>query len=290
MDASVIIVTYNSGSLIAECLSSVRQQKDIAIETIVIDNASNDNTLEVLGGITREITLIQNRENLGFGRACNLGALQSHGRYLYFLNPDAQLIGESALAKLCRAMDEHPVWGLAGTRVIAATGEVKAPAANYPDQQRVRINFSKLPGKIASVGGASMIARRQVFEQLGGFDPNFFLYGEETDLCLRARQRGHEVGYVESVEVRHIGGASERGKDPYEVWTRRANGLHQFWSKHYPADEVRRLVRRNRTRARYRMLMNGLLARFRPPGSIAWEKHRRYQAVWEVSSRFLQSK
>jgi GT2 family glycosyltransferase len=289
MDVSIITVTYRSAGSITACLESVLGQRGVEAEVIVVDNASPDDTVKVLQGFGARIKLIQNRDNIGFGRGCNQGFAQSNGRYICFFNPDAQFVGYHALADLCRAMDEHPAWGLAGSRVVTAGGELERPSISYPDQGRVGKDFSRLPGKIAWVVGASMIARREVFEKLGGFDPAFFLYGEETDLCLRARERGHEIGYVETVEIRHVGGASEAGNDPYDVWTRRTKGLHQFWTKHYPVEDVTRLVRRNRLRARYRLLVNGLAARFRGSQSTAWQKQRRYQAVWEVSSRFLQT-
>jgi GT2 family glycosyltransferase len=121
---------------------------------------------------------------------------------------------------------------------------------------------------------------------LNGFDPDYFLYSEETDLCLRLRKLGHEVGYVEDIEVRHIGGASEHGRDPYEVWVRRMNGIHLFWRKHYPPPDVERLVRRDRERARLRMMLNRLLSSFSAPGSRNWKKARRYQAIFETSRDF----
>ncbi len=288
MDVSVIIVTYNSASSINDCLRSVQAQRDVEGETIVIDNASGDETVSIARGF-ESVRLIENRENIGFGRACNQSFKVSKGRYIYLLNPDAQLIDTDALATLCRAVSENKSWGMAGSRVVSATGEEKKPATTYPDQSHVGKDFSRLPGRIAWVVGASMIVRREVYAELGGFDPDFFLYSEETDFCLRLRQRGYEIGFVENAAVRHIGGASESGRDPYDVWTRRSQGLYLFWQKHYPPSDVERLLRRNRIRARYRMLVNGWLAKLQPQGSATWQKHRRYRAVWENCSKLLKS-
>jgi GT2 family glycosyltransferase len=290
MDVSVIIVTYNSAASIADCLKSVDEQQDVQRELLVIDNASSDQTLNVVRASSANPFLIENRENVGFGRACNQGFAASQGRHIYLLNPDAQLIGPNALATLCRVLSDHKSWGMAGSRVVSATGEWNRPATTYPDESHVRKDFSALPGNIAWVVGASMIIRREVYSELGGFDPEFFLYSEETDFCLRLRQRGYEIGLVEDATVRHIGGASESGRDPHEVWTRRSAGLHLFWQKHYPPEDVERLLRRNRFRARYRMLVNGWLARFQPTNSNAWQKHRRYRAVWEICSKSLESR
>lgn len=287
MDVSVIIVTYNSAATVADCLNSVQAQQDVQKQVLVIDNASSDETVGVIRALHENLTLIENQENVGFGRACNQGFAASKGHHIYLLNPDAQLIGPTALATLCRVLSEHERWGMAGSRVVSSTGEWKTAAVTYPDQTHVRKDFSALPGKIAWVVGASMIIRREVYEELCGFDPEFFLYSEETDFCFRLRERGYEIGLVEEAAVRHIGGASESGRDPYEVWTRRAEGLHLFWQKHYPRPDVQKLLRRNRLRARYRMLVNGWLARFQSPKSNAWQKHRRYRAVWETCSKAL---
>jgi GT2 family glycosyltransferase len=290
MDVSVIIVTYNSASSVADCLKSVEEQQNVDREILLIDNASSDQTVSIVRTSPAKPILIENRENVGFGRACNQGFAASKGRYIYLLNPDAQLIGPNALATLCQTLSEHKTWGMAGSRVVSVTGEWKRPATTYPDESHVRKDFSGLPGKIAWVVGASMIVRREVYSELGGFDPEFFLYSEETDFCLRLRKRGHEIGLVEDAAVRHMGGASERGRDPYEVWTRRSNGLHLFWQKHYAPADVEKLLRRNRFRARYRMLVNGWLARFQSPKSSAWQKHRRYRAIWETSKSLLSAR
>jgi N-acetylglucosaminyl-diphospho-decaprenol L-rhamnosyltransferase len=283
MDASVITVAYRSASSISASINSILRQQNVAAEVIVVDNASPDNTLDVLKQFGSKIRVMENRENAGFGRGCNQGFAAARGRFAYFLNPDAELVDDDALRNLCTAMDEHPQWGLAGTRVVKADGQIEAPSLAYPDQDRVTADFSSLPGKIAWIIGASIIVRRELFIRLDGFDPDFFMYGEETDLCLRARRAGYEIGYLEDIEVRHRSGASEQGIDRYEVWLRRTKGLHQFWRKHYSPADVTRLMRINRARARYRMIVNGLLARVAGPGSRAWEKARRYRAVWEMS-------
>lgn len=288
MDVSVIIVTYDSAPCIRECLASVRMQERVEVQLIVVDNASADDTLEAVRDFGAGIRLIQNRENAGFGKACNQGFAASQGRLVYLLNPDAQLVRSDGLALLNRALADHPRWGMAATRILSADSKPRpAPETDYPGQSPLDEKFSRLPGEIAWVIGASMIVRREVYAELGGFDPDFFLYGEDMDFCLRLRRRGHEIGLVEEVAVRHIGGASEQGRDPYEVWTRRTNGIHQFWKKHYAAPDVGRLVRQDQRRARFRMLMNGLFARFQPPRSRLWQKHRRYRAIWETSARFL---
>jgi GT2 family glycosyltransferase len=158
---------------------------------------------------------------------------------------------------------------------------------DYPGARHVHRDFSKLPGKIAWIMGASMIIRRELYEKLGGFDPGFFLYSEETDFCLRLRELGCEIGHITEVAVSHVGGASEDPRDPYEVSARKLRGLLRFRQKHYSPADCAFLARRDLRRAWWRMSWNGLLARLQPPHSRSWQKHRQYRAIWEVTREHL---
>jgi GT2 family glycosyltransferase len=288
MDISVIVVTYNSANQIATCLQSVLKQTGVTFEVVVVDNASADTTLAQLENF--KVRAIASQENTGFGRGNNLGFAAARGRYIYLLNPDARLVEKNCLAELCRRMDANPRWGMAGTLIRSADGKsTSLPSAIYPGARHVRRDFSKLPGKIAWILGASMVIRRELYEKLGGFDPGFFLYSEETDFCLRLRELGFEIGYIPEIVVEHVGGASEDSRDPYDVAARKLKGLLRFRQKHYPPDDCASLARRDLRRARFRMIWNGLLARLQPPRSPAWQKHRNYRAVWEVSRDFLSS-
>jgi len=288
VDISVITVTYNSEACIGECLRSVREQQGIRAEIIVVDNASSDGTAQLVQSMPKEVKLFANRENLGFSRGSNQGVVASRGRFLFMLNPDACLEQSDGLVCLCHAMQENPGWGLAGTRIIRPDGRVENPGEKeYPEQRRVRCDFSHLPGSIAWVVGASMVIRREAFDAVGGFDPEFFLYSEETDLCLRLRQHGWGIGFIPDVAVRHIGGASEQNNDPYDVCLRRMSGLHRFWAKHYPPQDVRRLVRLDWFRASFRSRWYTVTSRFHGPGSRAWLKQREYAAIRDASRRFL---
>lgn len=289
MDISVIVVTYNSAEHVAGCLQSVLAQTGVTFEVVVVDNASADTTLSQLANF--DVRVIASQENLGFGRGNNLGFVTSFGRYIYLLNPDARLVGKNSLTELCRIMDANPRCGMAGTRVRSADGNSDSlPSTTYPGARHVRRDFSPLPGNIAWILGASMIIRRELYEKLGGFDPGFFLYSEETDLCLRLRELGFEIGYVPEVVVEHVGAASEDTRDPYDVAARKLKSLLRFRQKHYPPPDCVFLARRDLRRARFRMIWNGLLARLQPPRSPAWQKHRNYRAIWEVSRDHLKTK
>ena len=286
MDISVIVVTYNSANQIATCLQSVLKQTGVTFEVVVVDNASADTTLSQLANF--DVRVIANQENLGFGRGNNLGFVTSCGRYIYLLNPDARLVEKNCLAELCRHMDASPRCGMAGTLVRSADGNSNnLSSTTYPGARHVRRDFSQLPGNIAWILGASMIIRRELYEKLGGFDPGFFLYSEETDLCLRMRELGFEIGYVPEVVVEHVGAASEDTRDPYDVALRKMKGLLRFRQKHYAADDCVRLARRDLWRARLRASCNCWLAVFQTTRASAWKKKRNYQAVRDVSRDYL---
>jgi N-acetylglucosaminyl-diphospho-decaprenol L-rhamnosyltransferase len=288
LDISIIIVTFNSALCIRECLDSLLRQQGVRFEVLLVDNASTDSTIEVVRAYDGRVRLFANQENIGFGRGCNQGFSASQGRFVFMLNPDASLTGKDSLAELCRAMERHPQWGLAGTRVTEPDGSGDSwPSPYYPDQHHVRCEFSRLPGKIAWVLGASMFIRREVFATVEGFDPGFFLTSEETDLCLRIRQQGWEIGFIPEVVVKHIGFASEQGCDPYQTSLRRVRGIFRFWSKHYPAEDVLKLVRRDRLRAGFRQRWYGALACLQGPDSTAWRKHRQYLGISVASRQFL---
>lgn len=287
VDVSVIIVTFNSAAHIEQCVRSVHAQRGITFEVIVVDNASVDGTLKRVENLNCRI--LASPQNLGFGQGNNLGFSSCQGRYVYLLNPDARLTAPDALAWLCRKMEANPRWGMAGTSIRSSEGRAESPPAfGYPGARHVHRDFSQLPGKIAWILGASMFIRRELYEKLGGFDPEFFLYSEETDFCLRLREAGFEIGHVPEVSAEHVGSASEDLRDPYEVSARKLRGLLRFRQKHYPWEDCILLARRDRYRAWFRMNWNGLLARFHAPRSKWWQKSRTYRAVWEVSRQFLE--
>lgn len=290
MEVSAIVVTYNSAGCVTQCVRSLQAQQGVSLEIVVVDNASADETTAAVRRSGGGVRVIANQDNIGFGRGCNQGFAGCNGRFVFLLNPDARLEGTDALAQLVRAMDRNKRWGIAGMRLLGEDGEVESMGeTHYPSEKRAGCDFSHLPGPLAWVSGACMFIRRETFQEVEGFDPGFFLTSEETDLCLRVRQHGWEVGVVPEVTVRHIGMASENGADPYDTWFRRVPGIMRFWSKHYPATETRRLVQRDWFRASFRREWYGLVSRFSGAGSEAWRKHRKYAGISEASRQFLEN-
>ena len=192
IEITIVVVTFNSADCIKTCLQSALDQQGVSLEIIVVDNVSVDKTAEEVMALEGGLKLLRNSENVGFGRACNQGVNASRGKYVMLLNPDAAFDDKNSLAKLFKAMESNSRWGVAGTRVTEADGSVECPPSFfYPKQDRTSRDFTALPGRIAWVFGASMLIKREIFLAIGGFDPEFFLTSEETDLCLRIRELGY---------------------------------------------------------------------------------------------------
>jgi len=252
-DLSVIIVTYNTADLLPRCLNSIASQTDVSFETIVVDNASTDNTVDLLREFAKHINLLTNEKNAGFARANNQAISASKGKYIYFLNPDTE-VHAGAFKEILRFMKEHPEVGIAGTRIVNPDGSPQSSVEyKYPGQRHASEELKNLRGEIAWVLGASMVARQDTIHALGGFDERFFLYAEDIDLCLRARKDGWLIGYIPDAVITHWGGQSEQENPSYEVWAKKLAAELAFFQKHYTKDTLHSIARSNILQAYWRI-------------------------------------
>jgi len=244
---SVIIVNYNTGPYVVQCVRSLQKQKNIKLEIIVVDNASQDNSAELLSHEFGDaIKLILANENLGFGRANNLGVSKANGEYLLILNPDTVIPEPLALSNLIYFLDGHPQIGILGPAIEEPRKSRHIlPRVRYPFSQKLKFTtaFKALPGSIAWILGACMLLRRNLYNEISGFDPDYFLYGEDADICLRARQHGYEIGYCKNVLIHHVSGASEIGSDSLDKWLRKKRGVFLFLTKHFDRRDVLRVAK-----------------------------------------------
>jgi len=172
---SIIIVNYNTSALLLDCLQSLLEQQALIREVIVVDNNSHDNSVDAVRRHFPSVQLIALPENIGFGRANNRALASCTGDLLFLLNPDTRLL-PGCLASILAYMERHPEIGMAGTAVYDAHGALQATAnEEYPGGRYAGAAFSGLPGRIAWLLGASLVVRRQVMEQVQGFDPEYFL-------------------------------------------------------------------------------------------------------------------
>ncbi len=214
-----MIVTYNSAACIAECLQSVRERMPEA-EIVVVDNASEDATLALVGAGAPDANVVGNGTNVGFGRACNAGARAAGAAHLLFLNPDV-VVTDFDLPALERLLAKRP-FGLAAPLLVWDSAEtVGAQAerhwlADYIDQtwqivtpRGLRKSYRAAgPGERRWASGAMLLVEREEFMRVGGFDERFFLYYEDRDLSARYRDAGLPICTTDALAGQHIGGGS----------------------------------------------------------------------------------
>jgi GT2 family glycosyltransferase len=194
---SLIIVTHNSAELLPVCLAAIANTAYPNYEVLAVDNASADGTPELVLDSYPQVRLIANRENAGFGRACNQGARAAAGEFLVFLNPDV-IVTPGWLSVLVRHMGAFPEVG------------ILCPTTLYPDEQPPR---RSLPvADTAAVPGSALMTRQAAWRELGGFDESYFLYWEDTDLCWRAWLLGWRVQEDFEAYVYHERGGSAGGR------------------------------------------------------------------------------
>jgi GT2 family glycosyltransferase len=243
-EVSIIIVSFNTREILRQCLDSVlADSHGITTEILVVDNASNDGSPEMIEQHFPEITLIRSPINLGFGEGNNVALRQARGRYIVLLNSDAFFV-PGALPRAIHHMDANPTVGLGGCRLIGRDG-VSQPSSRsfhtilgdaivltglahkFP-KSRFFGSFDrtwadeKQPACVDWVPGAFTILRPDALQKVGHFDPAFFLYYEEVDLCRRMKQAGYHVWYWPDIEVIHIGGESSRQLKTLEFSSRAA--------------------------------------------------------------------
>ncbi len=251
---SIIIVSYNSRSLIEQCLVSINKAIfGINTEIIIVDNNSKDGSKEYLSSNFPGVKLIFNNENLGFAKACNLGYKNSSGEYILFLNPDT-ILSETCLTDCISFFKAHSDAGAVGVRMLDDKGKflkeskrgLPSPSASFyklfgltaifPGSKTIAKYYQgHLPGNennpVEVLSGAFMMMKRTVFEKVNGFDESFFMYGEDIDLSLRISQLGFKNYYLGKISITHLkGGSTTYNKKYVEDFY---GAMKLFVKKHY---------------------------------------------------------
>ena len=279
-EISIVIVSYNTADLIGSCLDSILSNDDLSIEIFVVDNASNDGSVALVKRKYPTVQVIENVKNRGFAAANNQVLPQCKGKYIFFLNPDTEVVSDT-FSKAISFMNTNPRVGLAGTKIINPDGALQwSVSYKYPGQKYTTNELSDLPGKIACVLGASMIARSELIKKIGGFDEDFFLYGEDQDLCLRIRRLGYEIGYVDSATIVHLGGQSEKDSLPSEVWKKKIDAEYIFYRKHYVPKTIKRISRANIIKACWRIITLKLFIPFTKDRDAIKDKLTKYKVIY----------
>jgi GT2 family glycosyltransferase len=272
----IIIVNFNTKSDTMACLSSIDGKAD---RIIVVDNASSDNSSEALRQWAYNRTdrlFIENKLNIGFGRANNQAIKLSRVEFILLLNSDT-IVRLDAIDKLKTFMQSNPNIGMVGPRLLNADGSIQASVSNFPNIWFVIVRMFKLrslfplnnftktlaikttlfgamvksylqvnstgPLKVENISGACMMIRRSVIEQVGMFDENYFMYVEDIDLCKRIINMGWDIFYYPLSEVVHLvgksSGGSFRDRSPISY-----QSLYYYFRKHHgrPYEAVVRLT------------------------------------------------
>ena len=283
MDVSIIIVSYNTAYLIADCLKSVQNSSGTEKEIFVVDNASSDNSVELITSHFPAVKLLVNKDNKGFGAANNQGLLSCNGRYVIFLNPDTT-IAQDTLQKAVSYMDENQHIGLAGAKILNPDGSLQESISyKYPCEKFASNELFGLQGNIACVLGAFMIAHKSLLDEIHGFDEDFFLYGEDQDLCWRIREKGHSIGYIENAEVLHWGGQSEIKTPSVTLFEKKLKAEYLFYKKHYTPKTIARIKRAENLKAFYRLITLKLSMPFYCNKSQLQNKIDRYWLVYYMT-------
>jgi GT2 family glycosyltransferase len=284
MDISIIIVSYNTVQLLVDCLESVKQAEG-SKEIFVIDNASTDLSAEIIAGHFPDVKLIINEANKGFAAANNQALPDCRGRYIVYLNPDTQ-VAPDAFTQAVTFMDTHAHIGLAGAKILNPDGTLQESVSyRYPGEKFASREVAGLEGNIACVLGAFMIARKSLIDELSGFDEDFFLYGEDQDLCWRIRKNGFSIGFIEEAKVMHWGGQSEVTTPAAALFAKKLKAEYLFYKKHYLPETISRIKKAQKLKAKYRLLT----LKWSAPFVKNKAAHRNKMACYEISLKMAET-
>jgi N-acetylglucosaminyl-diphospho-decaprenol L-rhamnosyltransferase len=215
---SVIVVNWDAGGVLGECLASLAADGLGGREVVLVDNGTTDGSTAVASGRYPWVRVVETGGNLGFGMGANRGAVAASGEVLTFLNPDARVL-PGAIDTLLEALRRTPGAGIAGGGLLDAAGRWQPGAARFAPLGHLLLDttLGRLPARLRRgphrvdwVYGTFMAVRRDVFQHLGGFDPRYFLYGEDMDLCHRAARLGVRTIHVPLARAVHGANVSAR--------------------------------------------------------------------------------
>ncbi len=255
IDISIIIVNYKVREYISNLLSSIsRAEQNLTLEIFVVDNNSDDGSVDFLKKRFPDIRYIENLENVGFGKANNQAIKEAKGTFTLIINPDT-LVSEDTFSVLVEHMDNHPLCGAAGCKILNPDGtfapeskrsvptlwssisKVTGLSSLFPTSKLFEEYYlnSVEENEKASVpvlSGSFMFWRTKLLKELGGFDERFFMYGEDIDLCYRVQDTEYHIDYVPETSIIHYKGESSKKGDLRYIRVFN-KALYQFFDKHH---------------------------------------------------------
>ncbi|MGZ5010107.1 MAG: glycosyltransferase family 2 protein [Methylobacter sp.] len=251
---SVVIVSWNARRYLEECLMSLKSDVcKFPMEIIVVDNASNDGSPDMVLEKFPHVKLIKNKENLGFGKANNIGIQASSGNYIALVNSDVHVLS-NCITRLVEYCELNPEIGMSGPFIIGGDGKQQRSCRGFPGLWNMLcralaldVIFPKckwLGGYLLSywnhnscapvdiLSGCFWLVRRQALNDVGLLDESFFMYGEDMDWCKRFWGRGWTIVFVPDAEAIHYGGASSSNA-PIRFFIEKQRADFQYWDKHH---------------------------------------------------------
>lgn len=251
MQLSVIILNYNVRYFLEQCVLSVQKAlENIDSEIIVIDNNSSDDSCDMMQQLFPNVKLIENKENLGFPKGNNIGVAQAKGDYICILNPDT-VVAEDTFSKILNTENWQPNTGIIGCKLIDGTGNflpeskrgVPTPWVSFTKifgLYKVSNLFGKYyaqhltenqSGKVDILVGAFMMMKRELYNEIGGFDENCFMYSDDIDLSYMVLQKGKYNYYFHETSIIHYKGESTIRDEKY--MKRFQDAMQFFYKKHF---------------------------------------------------------
>lgn len=255
MELSVIVVNYNATAFLARCLGSIEAfLAGVEHEVCVVDNASTDGSVALIESRFPQVQLIGNDRNVGFAAALNIGFWKTCGRYVLWLNPDAELL-DTGMEEVLRYLNGEPKVGIVGPQILDPDGTIQLSCRSFPSYRtalfhRYSVLTRWFPANRYSrqylhsdsdhaairevdwVSGACLLHRREVLDGIRGLDERFFMYCEDVDFCLRARRRGWVVHYHPGARVLHRIAGSSRNL-PRRMVFERHRSMWRYYAKHF---------------------------------------------------------
>ena len=251
---SIVVVSWNTRDILRDCLKSIDESAGpIRCEIIVVDNASADDSVEMVRREFPHVRLIANAENRGFAAANNQGMAVAQGRYVLLLNSDTVVL-DGAIARTVAFAEAHPEAAVVGCRVLNADRTLQPTCFMFPSVLNMLLSSTYLyklrprsrffgrermtwwsyddAREVEVISGCFMLVRRRAIDQVGIMDEGFFMYAEETDWCYRFQRAGWKVLFAPDGQIVHLGGQSSKLVQTEMVYQLRA-GILQFMKKHH---------------------------------------------------------
>jgi len=253
MDVTIVIVSYNVANFLNDCLYSIKKETRCSYEVIVVDNYSEDNTVEIVQNQHPDIKLIKNQSNEGFAKANNRGFKIAKGRYILMLNPDTVIL-DKAIDKLVRLMDTHPKAGACGPKNLNPDLSLQHNCHHFPSlimaffeclQLRRFFPEKRLFGRehmtywtydkvrdVDWITGCSLMIRKTALDGVGFLDENYFIYSEECDFCYRLKKNKWKVLFFPGASITHYYGQSSSAQNQHKAKAKTVTRYY-FESRYY---------------------------------------------------------